>query len=109
MRVKHHEKRLYLSSFPLLTLPLSPSHHRRLHQLLVDGDLVRGRRVVLGEGWTLVALGGLGGATYWGVGRVGLTGRGAVHVFRGEQGHVGAQQVLLDRAHCEPSLQGAVW
>lgn len=88
---------------------LSPgSHHRRLHQLLVYGDLVRGRRVVLGEGRALVALGGLGGATYWGVGGIGLAGRGAVHVLRGEQGHVGAQQVLLDSAHCEPSLQGAV-
>lgn len=38
-----------------------------------------------------------------------MAGRGTVHVLRGEQGHVRAQQVLLDSAHCEPGLQGAAW
>lgn len=38
-----------------------------------------------------------------------MAGRGAVHVLRGEQGHVRAHQVLLDSAHCEPGLQGATW
>lgn len=100
----------FISLFLSPPHPLPSYHRRRLPPPLVYGDLVRGRRVVLSEGWALVALGGLGGgATYWGVGGVGLAGRGAVHVLRGEQGHVRAHQVLLDSAHCEPGLQGAAW
>lgn len=67
---------------------------------LVDGNLVCGRCVVLGERWTLVGLCGLGGAADWRVGGVWLRGRAAVHVLRGEQSHVCAEQILLDRTHC---------
>lgn len=95
MRVKHHGRRFHLSFLSWL-FPFPPS----ALPALVNGDLVRGCCVVLGEGWALVGLCGLGGATYWRVGGVGLGGSTAVHVLCGEQRHVCAKQILLDRTHC---------
>lgn len=105
LQVQHHRKPFSPSPsslIPLLTFLFLLSAPSRL----VNGNLVRGRCVVLGEGWALVGLRGLGGASYGGIGRVRFGGRAAVHVLRGEQRHVCAKQILLDRTHCQASLQG---
>lgn len=76
---------------------------------LVNGNLVRGCGIVVGEGRALVGLSGLCGAPYRWIGRIWLGGRAAVQVLRGEERHICAQQVLLDCTHRQTSLRRGGW